>query len=89
MSFYCSQSKGILDQLVIVPSTSQHLRSLALAVTCGEPVLLQGPVGCGKTCLVEHLAAMAGHKLVKIQLGDQTDSKVDDSIFYHSNVISI
>ncbi|KAK3792593.1 hypothetical protein RRG08_009951 [Elysia crispata] len=70
-----TKSKGILDQLVIVPSTSQHLRSLALAVTCGEPVLLQGPVGCGKTCLVEHLAAMAGHKLVKIQLGDQTDSK--------------
>ncbi|RUS90705.1 hypothetical protein EGW08_001509 [Elysia chlorotica] len=69
------KTKAASDELVMVPSTCQHLRSLALAVSCAKHVLLQGPVGCGKTCLVEHLAVRTGHKLVKIQLGDQTDSK--------------
>lgn len=45
-----------------------------------EAVLLEGPIGCGKTSLVEHLAAMTGREeapqLLKVQLGDQTDSKV-------------
>lgn len=38
-----------------------------------------GPVGSGKTCLVEHLAAITGRKGVafkKVQLGDQTDSRM-------------
>lgn len=42
--------------------------------------MLQGPVGCGKTTLVEYLGKLTGrHKvpeLLKIQLGDQTDNKV-------------
>ncbi|XP_076077814.1 midasin-like isoform X3 [Mytilus galloprovincialis] len=65
--------------LIPVESTVSHLRSLALAVASGNPVLLQGPVGCGKTSLVEHLAQVTGRQkspaLMKIQLGDQTDSK--------------
>lgn len=38
-----------------------------------------GPVGSGKTSLVEHLAAVTGRKgsaFKKIQLGDQTDSRM-------------
>lgn len=38
-----------------------------------------GPVGSGKTCLVEHLAAITGRKGIafkKVQLGDQTDSRM-------------
>lgn len=38
-----------------------------------------GPVGSGKTCLVEHLAAVTGRKgcaFKKVQLGDQTDSRM-------------
>ena len=62
--------------LTLVPSTFDNLESLALAVSSGEPVLLEGPVGSGKTTLVEHLAQQTGSKLIKIQLGDQTDSKV-------------
>ncbi|XP_055890090.1 midasin-like isoform X2 [Biomphalaria glabrata] len=67
------------NPLVLVPSTQHHLKSLALAVASCKPVMLQGPVGCGKTCLVEHLAHITGRTrapyLLKIQLGDQTDSK--------------
>lgn len=40
----------------LVPSTHANLRSLALAVAANKPVCLTGPVGCGKTMLVEYLA---------------------------------
>ncbi|XP_059478111.1 midasin [Neocloeon triangulifer] len=66
--------------LVMVPSTKANLRSLAVAVTAGQSVLLQGPVGCGKTALVEHLAMMTGRRgppdLMIVQLGEETDSKM-------------
>ncbi|KAK7492084.1 hypothetical protein BaRGS_00016748 [Batillaria attramentaria] len=62
-----------------VPSMMDSLHSLSLAVSAGRPVLIQGPVGCGKTSLVQHLAALTGRHsaphLIKVQLGDQTDSK--------------
>lgn len=67
-------------ELVLVDSTCQNLRRLALAVGSQRPVLLEGPIGCGKTSLVEFLAALTGHnkatEMMKIQLGDQTDSKM-------------
>lgn len=53
-----------------------------MAVASQKPVLLEGPIGCGKTALVEYLAAATGHikspNILKVQLGDQTDSKVRD-----------
>uniref|UniRef100_A0A2A4JDZ7 Midasin n=1 Tax=Heliothis virescens TaxID=7102 RepID=A0A2A4JDZ7_HELVI len=65
--------------LVPVKSTINNLRSLALAVASGQALSLMGPVGSGKTSLVEHLAAITGRKGVafkKVQLGDQTDSRM-------------
>ena len=66
--------------LVPVATTLRCLRSLAMAVVANRPALLEGPVGSGKTSLVEHLASQLGigkpPGLIKIQLGDQTDSKV-------------
>lgn len=66
--------------VVLVDSTCRNLRRLALAVASQKPVLLEGPIGCGKTALVEFMAAVTGHtkatEILKVQLGDQTDSKV-------------
>jgi len=66
--------------LIPVASTLSSLRRLALAVNAGCAVLLEGPVGSGKTSLVECLSASVGRAsspyLLKIQLGDQMDSKV-------------
>ncbi|KAG6451200.1 midasin [Manduca sexta] len=65
--------------LVPVKSTINNLRSLALAVASGQALCLMGPVGSGKTSLVEHLAAITGRKgmaFKKVQLGDQTDSRM-------------
>uniref|UniRef100_A0A8C8S1Z5 Midasin n=1 Tax=Pelusios castaneus TaxID=367368 RepID=A0A8C8S1Z5_9SAUR len=53
----------------------QHGNSVAFQ----NPVLLEGPIGCGKTSLIEYLAAITGRMkpphILKVQLGDQTDSK--------------
>ncbi|KAM8954164.1 midasin [Pelodytes ibericus] len=66
--------------LVLVESTCRSLHSLALAVSYQNAVLLEGPIGCGKTALVEHLANVTGRfkppDILKVQLGDQTDSKM-------------
>ncbi|XP_013366225.1 PREDICTED: midasin isoform X2 [Chinchilla lanigera] len=69
-----------LRSFVLVESVCKNLQTLAMAVASQNAVLLEGPIGCGKTSLVEHLAAMTGRRkppqLLKVQLGDQTDSKM-------------
>ena len=68
------------SDLVLVASTRRNRYCVALAVASGGHILLEGPVGCGKTALVEHLANQVGRtgppQLTKVQLGDQIDSKV-------------
>lgn len=107
------------SDIVRVESTRVNLRSLAMGISSGKAICLSGPVGSGKTCLVEYMAkkvgritpkmddfckfveeqrefakrAVNGNKrklqikidsdakvpqngFVRIQLGDQTDSKV-------------
>ncbi|XP_007949614.1 midasin [Orycteropus afer afer] len=69
-----------LKSYVLVESVCRNLQTLAMAVASHNAVLLEGPIGCGKTSLVEHLAGMTGRRkpphLLKVQLGDQTDSKM-------------
>ncbi|XP_048386295.2 midasin [Stegostoma tigrinum] len=74
------QDQFIGQPLVLVASTYNYLQSLAMAVASQNAVLLEGPIGCGKTTLVEYLAALTGRQkppdFLKVQLGDQTDSKM-------------
>lgn len=69
-----------LKSFVLVESVCKNLQTLAVAVASQNAVLLEGPIGSGKTSLVEHLAAVTGRRkppqLLKVQLGDQTDSKM-------------
>ena len=80
----------VQQPLVPVGSTLRNLHSLATAVAARSPVLLEGPVGSGKTSLVDHLARITGctqgSTLMKIQLGDQTDSKVSRLVFDHPRI---
>lgn len=66
--------------LVEVRSTKANLRNVALGVASNRAICLQGPVGSSKTALVEYLAAITGREIgesfIKVQLGDQTDSKM-------------
>ena len=66
--------------LVTVPSMLKNLEALSIGLVSQKAILLSGAVGCGKTSIVEYLAGMTGRGkapfLLKVQLGDQTDSKV-------------
>lgn len=70
----------IENPLVEVSSTFNNLRKIALGLASKKAICLQGPVGSGKSGLVEFLACKTGRKLgenfIKVQLGDQTDSKM-------------
>ncbi|XP_048350337.1 midasin isoform X2 [Sphaerodactylus townsendi] len=74
------ENESILNGFVLVESTCTNLQKLTMAVASQNAVLLEGPVGCGKTSLVDYLAAVTGRlkppHVLKLQLGDQTDSKI-------------
>jgi len=67
------------DNIVLVQSIKNNLRQISLSVSNATPVIVQGPVGSGKTSLIEYLAAAVGRHsvphLTKVQMGDQVDSK--------------
>ena len=56
-------------ELVSVASTQTHLRSIALAICEGVPVLLEGPNGCGKSALLNYVASQTGNEdMIRIHL---------------------
>lgn len=54
------------DKIIRVDSTKINLRSLSLGISSGKAICLSGPVGCGKTILVEYLARKTGRIAPKI-----------------------
>ena len=54
------------ESIVKVDSTRINLRSLALGISSGKAICLSGPVGCGKTTLVEYLARIVGRLAPKL-----------------------
>ena len=60
----CPVSPG----LVSVASTRHNLECVGTAVSVGQPVLLLGDVGVGKTSLVMEWAARTGQKVVTLQV---------------------
>jgi midasin len=65
------------DDFVKTLSAQKHLRLMALSLSASVPLLLEGPMGCGKTSLVASLARATGNypQLLKIHLCEQTDVK--------------
>uniref|UniRef100_A0A8C0ELF2 Midasin n=1 Tax=Bubo bubo TaxID=30461 RepID=A0A8C0ELF2_BUBBB len=78
-SNFMFEQENNTSRFVLVESAFTNLQNLAIAVAYQSPVLLEGPIGCGKTSLIEYLAAVTGRAnpphILKVQLGDQTDSK--------------
>ena len=74
--FQSTLTSSTLAQCTTV-QMAKHLSQMALGVSLGMPVLLQGPPGCGKTHLVEELSRrLDSQQLYTVHLGDQTDSKM-------------
>lgn len=63
-NFYQS-TDGLYDKTVMVDSTKINVRSLALGISFGKAICLSGPVGCGKTTLVEYLARKTGRVAIR------------------------
>ena len=55
-------------QMIEVSSTVENLVQVAGAVAIGQPVLLVGEAGGGKTSLVRELAARTGKELLTLQV---------------------
>ncbi|KAJ1725738.1 AAA ATPase midasin, partial [Coemansia biformis] len=55
------------------PTTLDNAVRVLRAMQVGRPLLLEGSPGVGKTALVGALARLAGQRLVRINLSDQTD----------------
>lgn len=71
---------NLSNKFVLFDSFERNLQKLALAVRLDQPVLVEGPVGCCKTSLIECLANYVGRvkapEILKLQMGDQIDRKV-------------
>lgn len=79
------------NQIVMVDSARLNLRSISIGIVAGKAICLSGPVGCGKTTLVEYLAHRTGRippKFVDGQHSDRVNAKDKNAEPKHDSKIT-
>ncbi|KPM11694.1 Midasin-like protein [Sarcoptes scabiei] len=73
------KDKSSLKEFVEHPTNASNLRSIALGISLAKPILIEGEIGCGKSMLINQVAALTGRneppKILTIQISDQVDWK--------------
>lgn len=74
---YGHETKIKVEKFVLTSTMERSLRSVALALSCEQALLLEGPPSCGKSALITHVAAKTGNlsDMIQVHLDEQTDSK--------------
>ncbi|CAH2065804.1 unnamed protein product [Thlaspi arvense] len=57
----------------LAPTTCRNVLRVLRAMQLSKPILLEGSPGVGKTSLIMALGKYSGHKVVRINLSEQTD----------------
>ncbi|MCO5604407.1 hypothetical protein L7F22_058572 [Adiantum nelumboides] len=71
-----SWSPSFGNSMLVTQALKGNLKSLALALSQQEPILLEGSAGSGKTCLIRELGELTGNTdAVFIHLNEQVDGK--------------
>ncbi|EYB82690.1 hypothetical protein Y032_0353g3293 [Ancylostoma ceylanicum] len=81
-------SNGTMDQKAhLLPTRESLSHQLIVAIRSKNLVIIEGPIGCGKTFLASHASQELGLPLRVMQMGDQIDSK---SLFgtYHCTEVA-
>ncbi|VDM20698.1 unnamed protein product [Hydatigera taeniaeformis] len=58
-----------------LPCFMDSVASVALAVDRNDVPLVCGPVGCGKTAIIDYLASLRSVSIFRMQISEQTDTK--------------
>lgn len=59
---------------IITENFEKHVIDLLRVITGSElPILIEGPTSCGKTSVIQYLAALAGHKCVRVNNHQHTE----------------
>ena len=66
--------KKVTNPFAITNHVRRNLESVGVAVKMAEPCLLIGETGTGKTALVQQLAEMLNHKLIVVNLSQQSEA---------------
>ncbi|CAM8907839.1 unnamed protein product [Rhodiola kirilowii] len=59
--------------MLTAPTTRRNAARVLRALQLAKPVLLEGSPGVGKTSLIDALGKFSGHRVVRINLSEQTD----------------
>ena len=76
-SGYDLEDNDPLNDIVFVDTTRTNLNKLVMSIISDYCIVIEGDLSTGKTMLVEYLARQTNNTLIKYQMDDFMDSKVE------------